>query len=604
MTAAKKLKLNNKYSKFKKLDGSHPLKKSCPDSYILYKTRKREGGKLAFFNFELAREMGLIEGSHQDKINKKLEKQILDTFSFTIINEFDIENNKFFSRSELRDGEYMATRYLQLQHPTKKGETSGDGRSVWCGQLKNNGRTWDVSSAGTGATSLSPATHIYNKNFETGDPSISYGCGYAEIDEGLATLFFSEILKTRYSTERVLAIIDYGNGISINVRAHECLIRPSHMFNWLKQKNYEALENIVNYYIDQQVSNKNWKDCPKSKNARYRYFLKKQNELFANLVADFEDDYIFCWLDWDGDNVLMDGGIIDYGSIRQFGLFHHEYRFDDVEQYSTNIKEQKEKAKLIVKSFEQIVEFLITRESPTMTSLKESETQKKFDQIFKKRKVYNLLKRIGFNEMESVFLYKNHLEKITKFSKTFSYFERAKSLEGPINVNDGISWNAIFCLRDVLRELPQVLHIRDGEILKHSDFIDIIKSRYATKEDLQKTTLSKKSREFQKNYLSLVSTVSNKMGRSLTDQLLQISIRSGIINKYDRVTGDSITVIVEKVINSLENTSVDNLYEQVIDFSLLQNTDPDQVAIHINDTNHKKTMTSFLEVVREFRDGL
>ena len=95
MTAAKKLKLNNRYSKFKKLDCSHPLKKSCPDSYILYKTRKREGGKLTFFNFDLAREMGLIEKSHQDRINKKLEKQVLDTFSFTIINEFISGRDRF-----------------------------------------------------------------------------------------------------------------------------------------------------------------------------------------------------------------------------------------------------------------------------------------------------------------------------------------------------------------------------------------------------------------------------------------------------------------------------------------------------------------------------
>lgn len=593
----------SQYSKFKKLDGSHPLKKSCPDSYILYKTRKRSGGKVAFFNFSLAKEIGLISKDHQTHLNRKLEREILDTFSFTIINEYDIENNKFFPKSELRSGEYMATRYLQLQHPSKQGRTSGDGRSVWCGQLKNRGKSWDISAAGTGATSLSPATHIFNKYFETGDPSISYGCGYAELDEGLATLFFSEILNSHYSTERILAIIDYGNGISINVRAHECLIRPSHMFNWLKQKNFHSLDNIVNYYIDQQISNGNWRDCPKSRKARLDYFLSKQIERFANVSADFEDDYIFCWLDWDGDNILMDGGIIDYGSIRQFGLYHHEYRYDDVEQFSTTIKEQKDKAKGIIKSFEQIVSYLKSQKYVSLSELKNTKTSDKFDAIFEYRKAQNLLRRLGFNSKQVEYLINNKYKKYSEFSKVYSYFERAKSSEGMIKVSDGISWNAIYCMRDILRELPQLLHHR-GETLSSHEFIDIIKSNYATPEDISKSTLSTKSKKFQDCYLELVHCVSKKFRVERRNLLLQMAMRSSVINKYDRVTGDSITVIVTKIMNEIENISANELFEIVKDFSTLQNTDPDTKQIHISDTTHKKKMTNFLRVVRDYRDGL
>ena len=66
--------------------------------------------------------------------------------------------------------------------------------------------------------------------------------------------------------------------------------------------------------------------------------------LFDLIMTRFENDYIFCWLDWDGDNILIkDGGVIDFGSVRQFGLYHHAYRFDDDERWSTNIKEQKKK---------------------------------------------------------------------------------------------------------------------------------------------------------------------------------------------------------------------------------------------------------------------
>jgi transcriptional regulator with XRE-family HTH domain len=48
-------------------------------------------------------------------------------------------------------------------------------------------------------------------------------------------------------------------------------------------------------------------------------------------------------------------GIIDYGSVRQFGIRHDKYRYDDVERFSTNLNEQKNKARLIVQVFAQLV---------------------------------------------------------------------------------------------------------------------------------------------------------------------------------------------------------------------------------------------------------
>ena len=133
----------------------------------------------------MAREIGLISSNHKNILNPDLEKKILETFGIIIINEFDIENCLKFPTKEIKKNKYMATRYVQLQHENKQGKTSGDGRSIWNGQFKGkNGITYDISSCGTGATCLSPATAKYKKNFQSGDPSISYGCGYSEIDEG------------------------------------------------------------------------------------------------------------------------------------------------------------------------------------------------------------------------------------------------------------------------------------------------------------------------------------------------------------------------------------------------------------------------------------
>jgi len=36
------------------------------------------------------------------------------------------------------------------------------------------------------------------------------------------------------------------------------------------------------------------------------------------MAAVLEEEYIFNWLAWDGDNLLASGAILDYGSIRQF----------------------------------------------------------------------------------------------------------------------------------------------------------------------------------------------------------------------------------------------------------------------------------------------
>ncbi len=231
-TAKKNLiKDSNKYYKFDLIDGVHPIQQKAPSSAVNYQARQRPKGKVTFFNFELAKEMGIIDINHPEKLNKLLENKILETFSLIIINEYDEINNLKFDKDTIKKNRYMATRYLQIQHPNKQGKTSGDGRSVWNGTISNNGQTWDVSSCGTGATCLSPATSNNCKFYQSGDPSVSYGCGYSEIDEGIAALFFSEIFnKNNFKTERVLALIEFRGGISINIRAHTNLLRPSHFF--------------------------------------------------------------------------------------------------------------------------------------------------------------------------------------------------------------------------------------------------------------------------------------------------------------------------------------------------------------------------------------
>jgi uncharacterized protein YdiU (UPF0061 family) len=595
------------YVNFAHLNGEHPFKDKVPGGRVEYKARYRRGGKVAYFNFELAKEMGLISKSHNHELNTDLEKEILETFSLTIINEYDLINKVKIPEEDILPNTFMATRYLQLQHPDKMGRTSGDGRTIWNGRVRSNGVTWDVSSCGTGGTKLSPACNINKKFYQTGDPSISYGCGLSEVAEGLETLFFSEVLgKNNFKTERLLAIIEFEKGIAINVRANPNLIRPSHFFGHLKQGNYQTLKQVADYYISRQIENKSWSQTSfKSDKEKYEYLALQTALSFAEMSAKFEDEYIFCWLDWDGDNILMDGGIIDYGSIRQFGLFHGEYRYDDVQRFSTTILEQKQKARYMVQCFSQIADFLTTGKKKSLSHFKNSSAMMLFDKHFIDCKNRNLLSRMGLKKNQIEHLLKSHISKVVKFRKVFSYFERAKSKRGIYRVPDGINRDAIFCMRDILRELPQIYLTRSSQ-LNFFEFQEIIKSSYARKTDLKLTEIRKNQiTKFQRFYNSILNSLEKDLNLNRSQLLLEITMRSSIINKFDRVTGDSITYIVQKVLKKRPKLSARELYELVEQFSNYQNLDPDKKNVSTKTTErHKNIMQNFYSIVRDCREGI
>lgn len=595
------------YPLFSRINGEHPFKTQVPGGRVEYKARYKKGGKVAFFNFDLAREMGLIPKNHPDTLNAELEREILETFSLVIINEYDVINKVKIPEEDIHAHTYMATRYLQLQHPDKSGRTSGDGRSIWNGTVRANGISWDISSCGTGATKLSPACNINKKFYQTGDPSISYGCGLSEVGEGFETLFFSEVLgKNGFKTERVLAIIEFEKGLGINVRANPNLMRPSHFFGHLKQGNFETLKQVADYYIQRQIENKAWPQTSfKNDKEKYYYLAQMVSNCFAETAAKFEDEYIFCWLDWDGDNILMDGGIIDYGSIRQFGLFHAEYRYDDVQRYSTTILEQRQKAKYIVHCFVQIADFLTTGKKKSLSHFRNHDILKSFDKHFMDSKNRNLLQRVGFKKNHQEILLKNHLNLVTRFRKVFSYFERSKSKRGVYKVADGITRDAIFCMRDILREYPQ-LYLTRNKHLAPQEFIEVIKSSYARRSDLKLTDIRKKQiNRYQSTYLDLVSTVEKECGVSRGQLLLELTMRSSIINKYDRVTGNSISFIVQKVQKLRPKLNAIELYELARQFSSYQNLNPDQKVVKSEvSSRHKNIMQGFHSIVRECREGI
>jgi uncharacterized protein YdiU (UPF0061 family) len=538
------------YSSFAQIDGSHSFKAAVPTGYVDYEARKRHGGKIAFFNFELAKEMGLISAQHLHTLNANLTKTLLDTFALVVVNEWDIQNGRKFPKEDMKPNRYMATRYLQLQHPSKKGTTSGDGRGIWNGEFKAKGLTWDISSSGTGATCLSPAVAIEKKFFRSGDPKVCYGNGYNCVSDGFSTGLMSEIFhKNGIPTERTLAIIEFPGGSSVNVRAAKNLLRPSHLFHHLKQGNFKALQAAVDYFIQRQVANHEW-DCSLKSVNIYKYFAEQMALTFSKLAAQFESEYVFCWLDWDGDNILANGGIIDYGSVRQFGLFHSEYRYDDVDRYSTKLAEQKAKARYLVQTCVQIRYFLETGQRKSIRKFRKDPILKLFDNNFDYWMDEFLLKKTGFSKQQRGCLMNNHRLKVTTFRKHYAYFERTQCQRGIRNVADGITSDAVFSMRDCLRELPKKYLAGEKLWVEPQDFLHLFKSSYAKKKDLRLTSYrSERIRDFQNAYLELIDviTASAEFPKHKKPQrvLLEITMRSSIINRPDRITGDGVMDIIE-----------------------------------------------------------
>jgi len=301
----------------------------------------------------------------------------------------------------------------------------------------------------------------------------------------------------------------------------------------------------------------------------------------------------------------MDGGIIDYGSVRQFGLFHSEYRFDDSDRFSTSIIEQKQKAKYTAQTFCQLVDYLKTGAKRPIKTFNKGQWLKDFEETFWRCKYKNLLYKMGFSSETAKQMLNHKSELIKKFQKVFFYFEKAKSHRGPKKVNDGITWDAIYSMRDILRELPQIYLSRE-DIIERSEFIEIAKSTYATKKDVLLTNYkSKRIDEFQKLYNELVIFGASIEGKTFNRMLLNMSMRSSIINKYDRVTGDSISTITEILMEKIQSMKSDKVYDLLYNFSEYQNLNPDSERVSEGDRpKRSQIMRGFLKVVREYREGL
>lgn len=549
------------HENFKLLDGTHPWRDVSPHGYVDYHARTRPGGRVIYWNDALARELDLIPQNHARRMTAALEKSILDTFALQIVNEYDLAHPESYDHRTVRAKPYMATRYLQLQHKDKRGKTSGDGRAIWNGRIKTRRLSFDVSSRGTGATSLSPGAQIAGKPVRTGDDTWGYSCGRADLDEMLGTALMSEVFYLNgLPTERTLAIIDFGDNTAIGVRTAPNLIRPAHIFRYLKQGLHAELKASLDYFIQRQEDNRFWK-LPSKKllKRRYRAALSFIAKSYGKLAAVLEEEYIFNWLAWDGDNMLASGAILDYGSIRQFAAKHDKYRYDDVDRWSTSLTEQRYWARELVRVFAQAFNFARTRKKRGLKNFRQASCLREFDDAFDEERDRRMLWRVGFAQDQIDDLLKTAQAEIRDLRRALAFFEDQKVARGIEKVSDGVTHRPVFLIRSLLRSLPSYYAsdcaARFGALMPPEQFCKMMAASYVSRRDLRMTpTRIALSRNFQKCYQRLIA----KAG-PYEEVLKSVVERAAVINHAHRMTGDGLIWIVDEVIKMKDKLPGDEL---------------------------------------------
>lgn len=509
--------------------------------------------------------MGLIPSNHSGTLDKNLESAILETFSLVIINEYDLIQGKKYPPESVRPKPYMATRYLQTQHKNKQGKTSGDGRSIWNGYLRNKGLTFDISSRGTGATILSPGAQLADGIVKTGDETHGYSSGLAELDEMLGSAVMSEIFyRQGIPTERCLSVVGYPDGTAIGVRSAPNLIRPAHIFRYLKQSRHCELKASVDYFIKREVENGTWQIL-EGERSQYTKALDYFARSYGRLAAVLEEEYIFNWLAWDGDNILASGAILDYGSIRQFAAKHDKYRFKDVDRYSASLIEQRRWARVLVQVFAQAMAFIESGTKQNLSTFKDAECLQMFDRAFAAERDYRVLWRIGFEPTQITYLLDHAKKEIRDFHKALSYFEDLKISRGIERLPDGFTHKPIFLIRNLLRLLPayflaQAIRRVDEEhaYMPGDVFCRVMAASYVSKRDLELTASRKDYiKNLQHRYLILMAT----LGKPFEEVLKTLQERSTVINHRHRITGDALVLIIEEIMAMKGKMNINGLQE-------------------------------------------
>ena len=156
-------------------------------------------------------------------------------------------------------------------------------------------------------------------------------------------------------------------------------------------------------------------------------------------------------------------------------------------------------------------------------------------------------------------------------------------------------------MRDILREFPRFLSENRQKSLSAGEFIQIIKSEYATRKDL-KTSRGRTVRaiSFQESYVKMIEDVARFQKDTFERKIRQISKRAAVINRYERITGDGVSTVGEILVGKMDELSTTDIQQFMEKFVARQNLNPDlRQHLELAHSNKKTKVGELLEEAQE-----
>jgi hypothetical protein len=238
---------------------------------------------------------------------------------------------------------------------------------------------------------------------------------------------------------------------------------------------------------------------------------------------------------------------------------------------STSIPEQKRKARQIVQRFAQIRELLLRGEVPSLASLRDDPVLELFDREFERERKRLFLRQMGFEESESHHLIHNAPGAVARLLDIHHRFEKKRSSRGRRKVADGLSWDAVYCMRDVLRELPARLAPAASGVrpeIPAEAFYAIALSNYASRRDRRLTPHRRQeARAYQRAYVELCERLAARRRVPLAEILAELAPRARLRNPYARMTGDGLTHAAQRLATSKRHLAAEETYHLIEAFA-------------------------------------
>jgi hypothetical protein len=202
-----------------------------------------------------------------------------------------------------------------------------------------------------------------------------------------------------------------------------------------------------------------------------------------------------------------------------------------------------------VQTIEQMIDFVETGVMKPVRKFAKGEAAKIYDEVFEYNKKSYLLEQCGFPKAQISEVLKKHKQVVSIFERSFEFFERIQSAQGIHEVPDGITSDAVFCMRDFMREIPKE-YLAKWDLLSQKELLALMKSSYATGSDASpRTSWNVKTRELQRTYQKLVDAFAKAKGIDRSKMLLEMVMRSSVLNRFDQITGNGILEVTGYLCN-------------------------------------------------------